>query len=204
MQPREFAMPWKGQTREDSSLDELVDRLTELTKRLPRSDRPEATSLSPGPTVGDADDDAQIRDDPPAAREFHEELMQVLRRIEATQARHLADLRHQITQEISRLAPALEHSADLSASSVQKLRAALGLAALESTERRILAELAEIKAGLQRQAEKPIQRQKGGGLPSLIVAFALAIILFGGGAVVGTVEAALIDSWLQRLLGFAF
>ena len=204
MQPRESAMPSKGQTKRDSSLDELVNRLTELTKQLPASDRPESTSLSPGPVAGPTDDDAQIQDDPPAERKLLEELMQVLKRVEGAQSRHLTDLRQLITQALGRLALVLEHAGELSDGSIQKLRAALGLAALESTERRILAELAEIKANLQRQAEEPIQKPKGGGHLHLIVAFGLAIILFVGGVVAGTVEAALIGSWLQRLLGSAF
>lgn len=205
VQLRELDMPTTGQTKKkDPPLDELVDRLTELMKQLPSSDLPKSMSRLPAPTGDDTDDNAQRPIDRPAERELLENVMQTLQRVEAAQAHAVADLRREIAQTFGQLILVLERPGELSDSSIQKLQVALGVAAHESTERRILAEVAEIRASLQRQAEEPIQKQKGGGHLHLIVAFGLAIILLVGGVVAGTLEAALVGSWLQRLLGSAF
>jgi hypothetical protein len=198
VQLREPDMPTIGQTKKDPPLDELVDRLTELVKQLPGLDLPTSTPLSPAPAEGDTDDKALTPVDQSAKRELLENLMETLKRVEAVQAHTVADLRREIAQTFGQLALAHER-AELSDISIQKLQVALGVAARESTERRILSELALLRADLQPRSEEPPETQKGIG--GRIVALGLGIILVVVGVVAGTLAASSIAPWLHWALG---
>lgn len=192
-------MPTIGQTKKDSPLDELVDRLTELVKQLPGSDLPTSTPLSPAPAGGDTDDKALTRVDQPAERELLGNLTETLKRVEAAQAHTIADLRREIAQIFGQFVLAFERAGELSDSSIQKLQVALGVAARESTERRILSELVLLRADLQRRTEEPTETRKGIGGP--IVALGLGIILVVVGMAAGTLAASSIAPWLHWALG---
>jgi len=199
VQLREPDMPTIGQMKSEPPLDELVDKLTELMRQLPGLDLPTSTPLSPAPAGGDPGDKALIPVDRSAERELLENLMETLKRVEAVQAHTVADLRREIAQTSSQLVLAHERAGELSDSSIQKLQVALGVATRESTERRMLSELALLRADLQRRSEEPTETQKGIG--SRIVALALGIILVVVGVAVGTLAASSIAPWLHWALG---
>jgi len=185
--------------KSEPPLDELVDKLTELMRQLPGLDLPTSTPLSPTTAGTDTGDKALTPVDRSAERELLENLMETLKRVEAVQAHTVADLRREIAQTSSQLVLAHERAGELSDSSIQKLQVALGVATRESTERRMLSELALLRADLQRRSEEPTETQKGIG--SRIVALALGIILVVVGVAVGTLAASSIAPWLHWALG---
>jgi len=192
-------MPTIGQTKKEPPLDELVDRLTELMKQFPNSDLPTSVPLSPARTGGDTDDNAERPIDRSTERELLENLMETLKRVEAAPGLAVADFRREIAQIFGQLVLVLERIGELSDSSIQKLQVALGVAARESAEQRILSELALLRADLQRRTEEPTETQRGIGGP--IVALGVGIILLVVGVAAGTLAAPSIAPWLHWVLG---
>lgn len=140
-------------------LDGLVERLNELTKQLPSPNSPR--SISPPEVRSQAIGPAEL--------EILEEFMLTLKRIEAAQTQSAAELRD-VVQAIGRIAPVLQQGTTLSDDGIGKLRVALGAETRGNAERRILAELAEIKAGLRRARK---------GRRMAFIVFALGLVLAG-------------------------
>jgi hypothetical protein len=133
-------------------------------------------------------------------RELFEELMQTLKRVEAAQAHAVADVRREIAQIFGQLVVALERSAELSDGGIQKLQVALGVAARERGEQRILNEITLLKADLQRPSEEEASGTER-RIARPIVTLAIGITLVLAGMAAGILAAPSITPWLQSALG---
>jgi hypothetical protein len=186
--------------KKDPPLEALVQRLNELTRELPRSNglRPIAEAASP--TVAGLGGQSQPMG--PTERESLTDLMAALKRVEVAQTRGLTEFRREIVQAIGRIAPALERGATLSEDSIQKLRVALEPEARGNAERRILAELAEIKVSRGDCAAMPIKSRSRSWL--VLAAFGLGIILFAAGLSTGVLMAPYLTSRLPAFLDGIF
>ena len=203
VQLHEPGMAKIGPTKQDPPLDELVDKLTTLLMQSSKPDGPESASLLQAPLEAAPSDSPQPQIDRAAERELLVNMMQTLNRVEAAQDHVVADLRREIAQTFGQLVLSLERAGELSDSSIQKLQVALGVAARESFERRILNDFFLLRDALQRQDEDPTEPQKGIG-GRIVVALGLGVILFVAGVVAGTLAAPRIAPWLSGILGLVF
>jgi len=192
-------MPALHETKNDPPLEALVERLNELTRQLPHSNRLRSMSEPGSPPAEGLG--AQSQPMGSTERELLTEAMAILRRVEDAQTQGSAELRREIAQAISRMAPALA-GATLSEDSIQKLRVALGAATLGNGERRILAELAGIKASLTDRAPMPIKNRSRSRM--VLTALGLGIILFVAGLTAGILMAPYLTSRLPMFLDAIF
>jgi hypothetical protein len=190
-------MPAVHETKKDSPLEALVERLNELTRQLPRSTRLRPMTEPASPPVGGLEGQPQPMS--PPERELLGELVATVKRIEAAQTQGAAELPREIARTIGRETPA--QGAALSDDSLQKLRVALGAETRGNAERRILAELAEIKAKLADRAAKPTTNWRRSGV---LLALGLAIILFVAGLMAGVLMAPYLTSRLPMLSDVIF
>ena len=155
--------------KNEPRLEALVERLNELTQQFTRSDRLRSIAE---PTL------AAQSQSPSIERAALAELMAAVKRVEVTQAQRPPGIRPEIIQGIERMASALQQGVMLSDDAIQKLRFTLGASTLGNAERRIQAELAEIKASLADHTVKPSRAK-------VLVAVGFGIILFLAGAAAG-------------------
>jgi len=134
-----------------------------------------------------------------AGRQVLAELMADLKRVEAAQMRGVAELRRAFTEAIGRLAPG--QGAALSDDNIQKLRVALGAETRGNAERRILAELATIRASLADHAAKSIKMRSRS---MVFLALGLGLLVFVGGLTAGVLMAPYLTSRLPTVLGAIF
>ena len=193
-------IPTMGKAKKDPPLDELVDRLTDLMKELASSDAPVSKRL-PAPLESHTEENAQALVSYTAEHERIENLAETLKRVEAAQAHTITDVRREIAQTFGQLVLALERAGDLSESSIQKLQVALGVASRESAERRILNEVAQLRADLQRRTQEAIDRGREIRAPLVVLGLVLFFVV---GVVTGSLAAPLIASWLRWALGLVF
>jgi hypothetical protein len=157
-------------TKNEPPLEALLERLNELTRQLPRSDRLRSIAE---PTLA-----TQSQPTDSTERAALADLMAAVKRAEVAQAQRPAELRPEIIQAIERMASAVQQGVMLSDDAIQKLRVALGGTTLGNAERRIQAELTEIKASLAYHATNQSRAR-------VLVAAGLGVILFAAGVAAG-------------------
>lgn len=168
------------ETNNEPPLEALVERLNELTRQLPHSHPLRSMAELTWPTLA-----AQSQPPGSTERVILAELQAAVKRVEIAQAQSSPEVRPEIVQAIGRMASVLQQGAMLSEDAIQKLRVALGGAG--NAERRILDDLAEVKASLADLATKSTKNPRRGRV--VLVALGLGIILFVAGLTVGVLMA---------------